>query len=221
MCVVAARRSLAPLMAPERRELTVWTDAATPKVTCLSTLPSAHGFGRQSGAVVAAAPNRIAALEQLAPVLRRPRGAANTQGPRMASAQRGRTVGLHPSKPNRAATRARVASQPQDGEVDRRGVRARPRRHGEDVHGRRLPARHPGSIRTLAPTEAWSYAVKMNAGHMHIAVKNTGATTHGLAIVADPARGRHVLGAQLSDRAARASGARAKRSRDRRSGSGA
>jgi hypothetical protein len=48
--------------------------------------------------------------------------AANTQGPRMASAQRGRTVGLQPSKPNRAATRARVASQPQDGEVDRRGV---------------------------------------------------------------------------------------------------
>ena len=151
---------------------------------------------------------------ELAPVLRNPR-AANTQGPRMASAQRGRTVGLHPSKPNRAATRARVASQPQDGEVDRRGVRARPRRHGEDVHGRRLPARHPGSIRTLAPTEAWSYAVKMNAGHMHIAVKNTGATTHGLAIVADPARGRHVLGAQLSDRAARACGARAPRPPDR------
>jgi uncharacterized cupredoxin-like copper-binding protein len=36
--------------------------------------------------------------------------------------------------------------------------------------------------------EMWVKADKttLNAGHVHIAVKNTGATTHGLAIVADP-----------------------------------
>jgi hypothetical protein len=40
-------------MAPRPRELTVFT-MLTPKVTCLTTLPSAHGSRTQSGALTAA-----------------------------------------------------------------------------------------------------------------------------------------------------------------------
>jgi hypothetical protein len=42
-----------PLMARRPREPRFFT-MLTPKVTCLSTLPSAHGSGGQSGAVAAA-----------------------------------------------------------------------------------------------------------------------------------------------------------------------